>query len=264
MERPHYDSPLAFVAIQAALHAGSILRKGFGSKFLTSTKENPLDLVTEYDTASEKSIIDFISEHYPTHCFLAEESGYTQDQTAPVQWIIDPLDGTMNFAHQIPSFSVSIAAKVGSNIDVGVIYLPMSDELFVGQRGRGAYLNGRRLSVSTLSDVNLAIASTGFPYGRVQERSHSLDQFNHMASIGNPIRMIGSATISLAYIAAGRFDLFWSSNIKPWDAAAGKLLIEEAGGRVTHYDGHPHDMFKGNDIVATNSILHEEMLKFLK
>jgi myo-inositol-1(or 4)-monophosphatase len=139
----------------------------------------------------------------------------------------------------------------------------MTEELYVAQKGRGAYLNNKRLHVSPVSDINLSIASTGFPYGRVEDRSHSLEQFNAFAAIGNPIRMIGSATISLAYVAAGKFDAFWSLHLSPWDVAAGKLLIEEAGGTVTHYDGKPHDMFKQRDILATNTNLHQEMLNYL-
>ena len=166
-----HDSPLAFIAIQAALKAGIFLRKGFGTQFSIAHKANPQDLVTEFDRNAEKLIIDLIQEQFPGHAFLAEESGASNDNDAPVRWIIDPLDGTMNFAHHIPLFAVSIAAIVGKNIEVGVIYHPMADELFVAQRGRGAYLNGIRLHVSSIKEMQSAVGCTGFPYGRKTSES---------------------------------------------------------------------------------------------
>lgn len=256
------DSSLAFVGIQAALHAGQILRKGFGSNFVISSKTSALNLVTEFDKASEKAIIDLINEQYPDHAFLAEESGSSESKGDVVRWIIDPLDGTMNFVHHIPLFAISIAAMVGDKVEVGIIYQPMTDELFVAQRGRGAYLNGKRLQVSDVSDIQLAVGATGFPYDQQDKRELAIDQFNRFLGIGNPIRIIGSAALNLAYVAAGRFDVFWGANLYPWDVAAGKLLVEEAGGLMTHYDGTAHNMFEQPSVLATNSLLHQIMLSY--
>lgn len=258
-----FDSPLAFVAIQASLHAGRILRKGFGTDCTVSSKTNALNLVTEFDEASEKAIIAFIKGHFPDHAFLAEESGLTDFPGAPVRWIIDPLDGTMNFARQIPLFAISIAALVTDEVEVGVIYDPISDELFAAQRGCGAYLNGDRLRVSSVSDPYQAIGATGFPYDQNEKRQQSIEQFNRFLEIGNPIRIVGSATLNLAYVAAGRFDVYWGANLYPWDVAAGKLLIDEAGGKVTHYDGSKHNMFQQPSTLATNGLLHETILPYL-
>lgn len=262
MSRLSEESSLAFVGIQAALHAGQILRKGFGTTFEISSKTNALDLVTEFDKAAEKAIIDLIKDQFPNHCFIAEESGYSESKGYPVRWIIDPLDGTMNFVHHIPLFVVSIAAQVNEHVEVGVIYQPMTDELFVARRGRGAYLNGNRMHVSHLSDIRQAVAGTGFPYDFNEKRREAIEQFNNLLEIGNPMRIIGSAALSLAYVAAGRFDVFWGANLSPWDVAAGKLLIEEAGGRVTHYNGKPHQLFEQPSVLATNGFLHETMLTY--
>jgi len=264
MRPSHNDSPLAFVAIQAALHAGQILRKGFGSYFSVATKINALDLVTEFDKASEESIINFIRSHFPSHAFLAEESGESQTKDAPVLWIIDPLDGTLNFAHHIPFFAISIAAYVNNHVEVGVIYQPNTNELFVAHRGHGAYLNGTRMHVSTIQDPQYAVGATGFPYGMSANREKSVAQFEKFLDVGNPIRIVGSAAINLAYVASGRFDTFWGTNLSPWDVAAGKLLVEEAGGQVSFSDGTPHDMFRQNTIVASNGHLHQSILDILK
>lgn len=258
------NSPLAFVAIQAALNAGQLLRKGFGTTFSVTSKENALDLVTAYDHAAEELIINFIKEQFPDHAFLAEESGPSDGEGAPVRWIIDPLDGTLNFAHHIPIFAVSIAAMIGDRTEVGVIYQPMYDELFVAQIDRGAYLNGVRLHVSAVADMQYAVGATGFPYGVRETRHECISQFVNFLEIGNPIRIIGSAALNLAYVAAGRFDACWGSNWKPWDVAAGRLLVEEANGRVTNYAGDPHDMFNQSSIIATNALLHESVIAFLK
>lgn len=258
-----YDSSLAFVAIQAALKAGNLLRKGFGTQFSISSKANAQDLVTEYDKAAEDVIINFIREQFTGHSFLAEESGASESNHAPVCWIIDPLDGTMNFTHHIPLFAVSIAAYIDERVELGVIYHPMAEELFVAQRGRGAYLNGTRLHVSAVSEMQSAVSATGFPYGLTTLRQKSTEQFINFVDIGNPIRIIGSAALTLAYVAAGRFDAYWGTFLKPWDMAAGKLLVEEAGGKTTHFDASPLDIFQQPNIVATNALLHDAVLAFL-
>lgn len=258
------SSHLVFVAVQAALRAGNLLRKGFGSHFTVSTKTNAQDLVTSFDKAAEEVIIDLISTQFPDHSFLAEESGATRNEDALVRWIIDPLDGTMNFAHHIPIFVVSIAAFVQHHVEAAVLYQPMTEELFIAQRGHGAYLNGVRLAVSNVSDIQFAIGATGFPYGHSNEREACEKQFIQCIKNANPVRIIGSAALNLGYVAAGRFDMCWGANLKPWDVAAGKLLVEEAGGKITHYHGGHHDMFHSHTLLASNGLLHDYMQAILQ
>lgn len=264
MHIPTYNYDLTTVAVQAAYKAGEILRKGFGTRFNVTTKSNPHDLVTEFDNAAEEAAIGHIRKMYPTHSYLAEESGSTPVPNAPVCWIIDPLDGTLNYAHHIPTFCVSIAALVGNAIQVGVIYHPLLDELFVAEKGHGAFLNETRLAVSPTENLHMAVAATGFPYDSSEIRQKSIESFSKVLDIGNPIRLIGSAALSLAYVAAGRFDAFWGINLNPWDVAAGKLLIEEAGGTVTTYTGQAIEAFKAANTLATNTKLHSTLLTYMR
>ena len=261
MKYPFHDSPLAFVAIEAALKAGTLLQKGFGTSFKVFEKTTPLDLVTALDKASEDAIISFIKEQFPDHHILAEESGGLENVTDGILWIIDPLDGTMNFVHSIPIFTISIAAYADNEVKVGVIYQPMTNELFVAEKNRGAYLNGTKLHVSAITEIKQAVVAAGFPYDLDEATIPYIEQ---LLKVGNPIRILGSAALNLAYIASGRFDVFWGSNLYPWDVAAGKLLVEEAGGSVTHYDGTPHTIFKNPTIAASNTLLHQEVLKRLR
>jgi myo-inositol-1(or 4)-monophosphatase len=261
---------IAFVGIQAALKAGKILKNGFGTSFNVKSKATPLDLVTELDHAAEKAVIGLIREHFPDHAFLGEESGFTIagkqaeiHTQAPVQWVIDPLDGTMNYVHQIPLFAVSIAALVQDQLQFGVIYQPMTEELFVAQKGQGAYLNGTRLKVSRIDQLQFAVGSTGFPYERAKLDDSTIQQFVKLIDIGNPVRMIGSAALSLAYVAAGRIEAYWGSILSPWDVAAGQLLIEEAGGLLSHQDGSPYQMFMEKSVLASNKLLHQAFVSLL-
>ncbi|HEV8052329.1 MAG TPA: inositol monophosphatase family protein [Parachlamydiaceae bacterium] len=264
MQARDYHSHLTLPAIQAALKAGNILRQGFGSKFTVTSKESLNDVVTEYDREAEEAIINYLSDIFPTHSFLAEESGRSQVHTGDVHWIIDPLDGTMNFAHHIPLFCVSIAAMVADHVEVGVIYDPLLDELFVAERGFGAYLNHKPIHVSPLQDIKRAVLATGFPFDASVSRENCIDQFIKFLENENPIRLLGSAALTLAYIAAGRFDIYWGTNLKPWDVAAGNLLITEAGGMISHFDGTAHDIFRTSNTLATNAYLHAHALTILK
>ncbi len=257
-------SPLTVVAIQAALKAGEILRRGFQTHFQVTSKPGIHNLVTEYDNAAEKSIISTILQHYPSHSILAEESGEEHTkQGADVLWIIDPLDGTVNFAHQIPVFSVSIAVAVHQDVYIGVIYNPLLHELFVAEKAKGAYLNGERLRVSSVDQLIKAFMATGFPYNVNTNPMHCIDRFAEMQAKGIPIRRQGSAALDLAYVAAGRFDAFWELNLNAWDIAAGKLLVEEAGGKVTQYDGSKFSIFSDKMLLATNGHLHDLMIEHL-
>lgn len=258
------SSSLTVVAIEAALKAGELLKKGFGTSFEISLKEGKNNPVTEYDKAAEKSIIASIKSHFPDHGFIAEESGLSGHDGAPVTWIIDPLDGTVNFAHNIPIFSVSIAAAIQKKIVAGVVYQPMLGELFTAEAGRGAYLNGARLKVSQNHSLEEAILATGFPYNVHENPLHCVDRFAEMTKLGIPIRRLGSAAIDLSYVAAGRFDAYWEVTLHPWDMAAGLLLVEEAGGMVTHYDGSPHRIFGHDTLIASNGLIHRQMVSHLK
>jgi len=254
---------LMMIAVQAALHAGEILRRGFGTQCEISYKPGFYNLVTQYDHAAETAIIGLIQEQFPDHSFLAEESGASKSSNSSVQWIIDPLDGTTNFAHNIPLFCVSIGCMVDKEIQVGVIYTPMTHELFVAAKGQGAFLNGIKLKVSNVSEFDKAFGTTGFPYDFGETSSPYMQRLIKIAKQGKPLRDIGSAAINLAYLAAGRFDFFWIDSLQPWDMAAGKLLVEEAGGKVTHYDGSPLQLIPEGSLLATNGLLHDEMLGYL-
>lgn len=254
------SEPLTLIAVQAALLAGEILRRGYGTQYEITYKPGAHNLVTQYDHAAESAIIGLIREKYPDHAFLAEESGASTQDTAPVLWMIDPLDGTTNFAHYIPFFAVSIAAVVDNVVQVGVIYNPMTHELFVASKGQGAFLNGTKLRVSAVNDFYRAFGSTGFPHDIGHETSFYVDRLCKIAQSGKPLRDFGSAAINLAYVAAGKFDFFWIDSLQPWDIAAGKLLVEEAGGKITHYDGSPLRLESDVSVLASNNTLHDTLL----
>jgi len=256
-------SRLTLVAIQAALQAGEVLRKGFGTQFKSYAKTGKQNLVTEYDTLIEDTIISTLTTHFPDHAFLAEESGKSGMLDSPVVWIIDPLDGTVNFANNIPICSISIAAMVQKEIVSGVVYQPLTHELFVAEQKQGAYLNGKPLRVSSIESLDQSILATGFPYNVDENPLHCIDLFSKITRLGVPIRRLGSAAIDLAYVAAGRFDAYWEVTLNPWDYAAGKLLVEEAGGKVTHYDGSEHAYLTHETILASNGRLHPIMIEKL-
>jgi len=257
---PFDASPLTVMAIQAALRAGELLRKGFGTDYEVSSKPGIQNLVTKYDKEAESCIISCIKERFSDHSFFAEESGASNTQSSSVLWVIDPLDGTVNFVHNIPVFTVSIAASVDKKIVSGVVYQPISQELFIAEATKGAYLNGRRLFVSKTKSFEEAIMATGFPYNVHEDPQHCIERFAEMTRKGIPIRRLRSAALDLSYVAAGKFDAYWELSLSAWDIAAGKLLVEEAGGRVTQYNGHEHTVFAQAPILATNNLLHEKMV----
>jgi myo-inositol-1(or 4)-monophosphatase len=252
-------------AIQTARDAGAILSDRLG-RALTISNKGDIDLVTEADLAAEKLIIERIKSHYPRHAILAEESGTTAgaDQISGQtewQWIIDPLDGTTNYAHGYPCFCVSIALERAGVIEVAVIYDPTRDEMFAAERGQGAHLNGRRIRVSVVEDLNSAMLCTGFPYN-VRERPDFAREFSNFTMAAQAVRRDGSAAIDLAYVACGRFDGFWEDGLNPWDVAAGVLLIEEAGGRVTDFTGGTLNIFTPK-VLASNGLVHNAMMSVL-
>lgn len=253
------------VAVHAALRAGEVLRRGFGTPYQISVKSGVHNLVTQFDKEAEDAIIETIKESFPSHTFLAEESG-GETETSSVLWIIDPLDGTFNFVHHIPIFSVSIGAYAENEMQLGVIYLPLTHELYIAEKGKGAYLNGSRIRVSQIKQMKNAIAVTGLPSQESTENDifDNFQPLRYLLQEGTPIRDLGSAAIHLAYLAAGRVDAFWIPRLQPWDLAAGKLLVEEAGGKVTGYDGAAHPIFPEGPLLATNGFLHEEFANCLE
>lgn len=252
-------------AIQTARDAGGVLADRLGRALQVSNKGD-IDLVTEADIASEKLIIDRIKSHYPRHAILAEESGATEGgELTPGQtewkWIIDPLDGTTNYAHGYPCFCVSIALERAGSLELGVIYDPTRDELFAAEKGQGATLNDRRMRVSSVDDLNAAMLCTGFPYN-VRERPNFARDFINFTMSAQAVRRDGSASLDLAYIACGRFDGFWEDGLRAWDIAAGVLMIEEAGGRVSDFTGAPLDIYSPK-VLATNGLVHDPMIRVL-
>jgi myo-inositol-1(or 4)-monophosphatase len=253
-------------AIQTARDAGSILADKLGRAVQVHSKGD-IDLVTEADLASERLIIERIKSHYPRHAILAEESGATESAitiggSSEWKWIVDPLDGTTNFAHAYPCFCVSIALERDGQIELGVVYDPTRDEMFAAERGAGATLNRRRIQVSSVDELNSAMLCTGFPYD-VRERPHFALDFTNFTMEAQAVRRDGSAALDLAYVACGRFDGFWEDGLNPWDVAAGVLLIEEAGGHVTDFTGGPLDIYSPK-VLVSNGRIHEAMMRVLQ
>ncbi len=241
-----------------AVNAGKILKEGYGTKFKISSKDGINNLVTEYDHKAEEYIISRIKETYPNDSVLAEESGKTGDKDSDhINWIVDPLDGTVNFAHGIPIFSVSIAAELKGEIIAGAIYQPILDELFWAEKGNGAFLNGHKMHVSETNDFKRAFLVTGFPYNVSENPCNCVDLFVKFVQQGIPVRRLGSAALDLAYVAAGRFDAFWELELKPWDVAAGVLLVKEAGGNVTQFDNSEYTVYD-KTLLASNAKIHDK------
>jgi myo-inositol-1(or 4)-monophosphatase len=250
-------------AIQVARDAGNLLVQRLGSAQISN--KGDIDLVTEADIAAEELIIERIRSHYPLHGILAEESGEAVQQgpsRSEWKWIVDPLDGTTNYAHGYPCFCVSIAVEHAGALEIGVVYDPMRDEMFAAERGQGATLNERRIRVSSVEELNRAMMCTGFPYD-VRTRPDFARDFANFTLHAQAVRRDGSAALDLAYIACGRFDGFWEDGLNPWDIAAGAILISEAGGRITNYENEPLDIYT-KKVVASNGLVHEAMLRLLR
>lgn len=248
------------VGILAAQKAGEVLRRFHGTE-LSIRKKGAIDLVTEADTASEKRIIDTILSRYPGHGILAEESGHIPGE-GKYRWIIDPLDGTTNFAHGLDLYSVSIAFSVADQVVMGVVFAPASGELFAAVKGKGATLNGKAIRVSSTESLSDSLLVTGFPYNSREMMAPLLTRFSNCLAACQGIRRLGSAAIDLCYVACGRFDGFWEENLKPWDTAAGALIAGEAGARVTDFDDTAF-LIDMAQIVASNGCIHSEMLALL-
>ena len=250
-------------AIDTARAGGQLLLEKYG-RITAVTKKGDYNLVTEADLASEALIIERIKSHYPRHTILAEESGDTVvvDGDTRWKWIIDPLDGTTNFAHGYPCFCVTLALENDGEIVIGVTFDPTRNELFAAERGQGASLNFKPIHVSTTAKMSESLLVTGFPYD-FKDRNDFARHLTAFLLGARGVRRDGSAAIDLAYVACGRFDGFWEEGLNPWDVAAGVLMINEAGGKVTNYDGSPLSIYKP-PICASNGAIHSEMLTVLR
>lgn len=252
------------LAKELVVGAGKILMEGFGTQFKIESKEGRQNLVTEYDNSSQEWIIQEIKKVFPSHNILAEEGDIKSKPSEEILWIIDPLDGTVNYAHEIPFFAVSIAAAREKEILCGAVHCPTTGELFFAEKGKGAFLGDRKISVTKRKTLDYALLATGFPYNITENPLHCIERFSKMLHKGVPIRRLGVASLDIVYVGAGRFDAFWEVGLEPWDIAAGKIILEEAGGRMTHYDGSEHQIFSYSTCVATNGLLHPEMISYLK
>jgi myo-inositol-1(or 4)-monophosphatase len=250
------------VAVDAAREAGAFLARSVGRVKRIETKKGEVrNLVSEIDRGAEEMIIGRIRERFPAHAILAEESGGDL-APADVRWIIDPLDGTTNFLHAVPIFSVTIGIERKGEIIAGVTYDPNRDELFTAELGAGAYLNGGRLRVTTQTDLLQSLLVTGFPYDVAGNPDHPAEHFTNFLHASRGIRRLGSAALDLAYVAAGRFDGFWEVSLSPWDMAAGRLMVEEAGGMVSDFRGNPSTSYV-KQILASNGHIHDAMVRIL-
>lgn len=249
------------IAIHIARTAGAILRDGLGSTRSIQSKSASIDVVTDIDLASERAILAALREHFPDHQILAEEAG-ASGSSSPFCWIIDPLDGTTNYAHGYPAFCVSIGLVHNHVAQLGVVYDPLRDECFVAERGRGAWLNERALHVSTISRLPEALVSTGFPYSKRSDPANNLAEMARITLEVMGIRRSGSAALDLCYVAAGRSDAHWELGMKPWDTAAGALLVAEAGGQLSTWEGAEWDQ-RNPRLVASNGVIHQAILDIL-
>ena len=246
--------------ISVAREAGMFLKERLNDKHVIDYK-GEINIVTEGDRISEEFITSSIHKRYPDHDILAEESTGTA-KGSEFRWLIDPLDGTTNYAHGYPVFCVSIALEKEREVCLGVIYNPMLEEMFVAEKGKGAFLNGQRISVSSTTDLSNSLLATGFPYDIRSDKNNNINYFNGMAKRAQAIRRAGSAALDMAYIAMGRFDGFWELKLMPWDTAAGWLLICEAGGMVTDLSGSPY-FLESPHVLATNGKIHQDMITIL-
>ncbi|MBI2083740.1 MAG: inositol monophosphatase [Deltaproteobacteria bacterium] len=255
-----FDRYLKF-AVRIAQESGRIQMASYGRVKKIRFK-GEINLVTEVDKRCEAMIIKNIRKNFPDHDILAEESGKARESGSDYKWIIDPLDGTTNYSHSYPLFCTSIGLEYRGKVIVGVVFEPNLRELFYAVRGKGAFLNRRRIHVSKIAKLRRALVSTGFAYNVQEVKSNNLDHFQNFIMTSQAVRRDGVAATDLCYVACGRFDGFWEINLFPWDVAAGSLIVEEAGGAVSHFDGSSLDIY-GKEIVANNGRIHRAMIEVL-
>ncbi len=249
------------VGLAAGARAGEIVHSYWG-KTHTAQKKGPINLVTEADLASEKAITRLIRMAFPGHSILAEESGITPGADSH-RWIIDPLDGTTNYAHGLPEVAVSIAFAHEGRLVFGLVLNPVTGELFCGVQGRGATLNGQPIHVSAVHNVGDSLLVTGFPYELKPVIRPMMHQFEQCLMVAQGIRRLGSAALDLCYVACGRFEGFWEQNLAPWDTAAGMVIAQEAGALISDFSNSPYFIEK-KEILATNGLIHEELAALLR
>ncbi len=259
---PATRAKLKATAIDAARIAGAVLeerqRKGFHVEY-----KDVVNLVTDADRQAERAIVQRIREDYPDHHVLAEEGGLSADSTSPYKWIIDPLDGTTNFAHGFPAYCVSIGVEFEGRCILGVVLDSTRDELFTGETGAGADMNGRPIRVSRAAALNAALLVTGFAYDIRESPDNNLDHFARFSLRAQGVRRTGAAALDLCYVASGRFDGYWELTLYPWDMAAGVVILQEADGMVTDLMGETFTIY-GQGIVASNGLIHKEILDVLR
>ncbi|MGL5727558.1 MAG: inositol-1-monophosphatase [Plesiomonas sp.] len=248
--------PMLNIAVRAARKAGNVIAKAYEQPdSVEATQKGVNDFVTNIDKAAEKSIINTIQKSYPNHTIISEEFGEQIGEDADVQWVIDPLDGTTNFIKRIPHFSVSIAVRIKGRTEVAVVYDPIRNELFTATRGSGAQLNGYRLRCADAKDLNGTILATGFPFKAKQHAAPYMAILSSMFTQCADFRRTGSAALDLAYVAAGRVDGFFELGLKPWDTAAGELMVREAGGIVCDFVGGHNHLLSGNTVAGNPRVV---------
>ncbi len=248
-------------AKEAALQAGKMLKK-YSCTPQDIHYKGAVDLVTDFDKRAQDIIFKCLIGRFPSHDFLAEEN-LKKEKGSEFCWIIDPIDGTTNFAHNFPVFCVSIALAFKNETKLGLIYDPMREELFTAVKGQGAVLNNKRIQVSSVNELDKSLLATGFPYDLRESRLNNFDHFFNFATRVQGIRRGGSAALELCYVACGRFDGFWELKLQPWDVAAGRVIVLEAGGRISDFQNSDPGL-SSDETLATNGLIHEQMLNILK
>ncbi|OIO81450.1 MAG: inositol monophosphatase [Candidatus Omnitrophica bacterium CG12_big_fil_rev_8_21_14_0_65_43_15] len=258
------DSIYIKVAKEAAQKAGKYMIKRMGNYGRVSYKSNnTINLVTEVDKKSEEIIIKHIRRSFPEHDFLAEESGASRSKRSGYKWIIDPIDGTTNYAHSLGIFCASIGLEKNGQVIAGVVHDPSRDELFCAEKNKGAYLNNKRIHVSAVNNISESMLVTGFAYNIKEAKYTNIENFKNFLLASQAVRRLGSAAIDLCYVACGRFDGFWEVGLNPWDTAAGSLIAEEAGAELADFKGSKYSIYD-KQILASNGKIHKQMLKILK
>jgi myo-inositol-1(or 4)-monophosphatase len=247
--------------IKISKQAGLLIREGFGKSLQIEFKSNESNLVTEIDKSSEKLIVDFIRKKYPSHSILAEEGGEVNNDSE-YRWVVDPLDGTTNFAHGLPIFSVSIGLQQNTETIAGVVYDVMNDIIYSAQLGGGAFADSKKIKVSNTKSLKQSLLVTGFPYNVAENPEGAFEKFIELTKNSRGIRRLGSAAIDFCYLASGVFDGFWEVHLHAWDICAGKLIAEEAGAMVTDFNSNATDIFS-KKILATNGKIHDQVISVM-
>ncbi len=250
------------IALQAAEMAGSLIKETWQQAKQVHYK-SAIDLVTTVDRQAEERIVHLLQKHFPDHSILAEEETTIDNPQSSYRWIIDPLDGTTNFAHAYPHFCVSIALEQEGDLALGLVYDPLREELFKAVKGQGASLNGNPIQTSKVTQLGTALLATGFPYDQRENAAFYLSFFNAFMLHSQGIRRNGSAALDLCYLACGRLDGFWELKLRPWDTAAGSLIVREAGGTLTDFSGNEFSI-QGEETLGSNGFIHDEMLDAIK